>query len=171
MIATSELVTWLRAPESRADEIARLERSAVAAAEKRGGFYYGPRAELVQMVSWSAGPIQLRAAPIGEVSVERWSGAGWEVVGTTGFYVQDALLYLLNPPYSRTSVQYRLTYEGGYEVDENDANVWAAPDDVKHAVRTLVALWFNNPEGNVEGSTAPAVDIAFGGLIEARATI
>lgn len=168
MISDLELARHVKANEEDEEELAELRRfraSAIAAIEAQTGWYWGPVTTLVDTLpaTW---PLILRAVPRATVedpeeiviTVES-RGASWEAVSADSYYADGRMLWL----YSAWSTglyrfglpgRYRVTYTGGFDVDEQDPDIWAAPEDIKQYVRMTVGHFWLNREATIVGTTA-----------------
>lgn len=168
MISDDELLSWTKAEEEDTTLLRSLERAAVATVENRTGRHFGVEGEITETRFWRGGPIELRAEPVdGEVAVEQWDGSAWTAASASTFYVSGRFLRFAGyPTLTWTTVrELRLTYTGGYTADAQDPNVWAAPEDIKDAVRLLVAHRYLNREAVVVGTGAAEVPLGVDALI------
>ena len=171
MISTAELVSWARAEEADGPELRKLERSAIAAAQRKTGCYFGPRATISETVRPHGAVLALANEPQGPVTLEEWSGGAW--LGVAGFYVEGRLVW--SDAGRWTGVRYRASFQAGGEPDASDPpdpDVWDAPDDVKQIVRMMVAhRWANREIGN-DGEADADVERAFALMLsDYRATV
>jgi hypothetical protein len=179
MISIADLTDWLNAgPEpltqAERDRLASLERAAVAHCQEVTGQYLGPSTtgddydepvEITEVLHWHGGVLPLRNEPIGVILLEQWDGGAWSEIASDGFWVDGPHIYFGTPPIAS---RFRATYNAGFQVDATDRTVWAAPEDIKQAVRMLVAHWYLNREAVVVGSTSAEVEIAVRALLRAH---
>jgi uncharacterized phiE125 gp8 family phage protein len=169
MISDAELLSWTKADEADTDLLRALERAAVLTIQHRTGRYWGVEDEIVETRFWRGGPIELQVEPTdGTVAVEYWDGSAWAAADASTFYVSGRFLRAAATPppvWPATTTDLRLTYTGGATVDAGDADVWDAPEDIKLAVRLLVAHLYLNRETVVVGVTANEVPFGVDALI------
>lgn len=155
MISTDELMDWLGAePEDRAT-VEGLRAAAIAYINEPGGRYFGPLATITEDVTWNGGTFQLGNEPVGgTVTFTQWgSGGTYEAYDASSWRVSGRLVYGVAGAYARGwPVHLRASYQAGYAPDSIDDSIWAAPEDIKQAVRMIVADWFLNREGTTEVS-------------------
>lgn len=159
MISLADLKLHLKVDADQTDDdtlIVEMEQAAVAYLQNETGRYFGPAAEIVEVLSangWAS--IWLQAAPITDdedyypfVLEQRATPSGdWEVIESTDYEVDGYRLYPLKywTPGRRTL---RATYyAAGY--DEG-----AEPADIQQAVRELVTKMYKHRKPIVEGGVA-----------------
>lgn len=169
MISDETLLTYLRAPESELETLRRLEKAAIAKIQKDTGRYFGPEAEIVEIVRFRGWPLSIANEPIdGSItSLESSSdGQSWSVEAATSYYVFGSFIFGTSNRFTPlTAPQFwRVTYDAGFEQDDDD--VWAAPEDIQQAVIMLVGHWNENREAVVVGqSVSPELELAYTSLI------
>jgi hypothetical protein len=180
MIATADLVAFLRAPSEDAALIASLRASAIAYIERTTGAHFGPLGPVTETHRWHGGPLVLNSEPRGPVTLERWDGNAWSAMDAATYYADGNLVYP-NASWWGGHTRFRVTFDAGYDPDAGDPgdplaeppvpatpgdpDVWAAPDDIKHAVRLLVGHWYENREAVVVGAQCHIVPMAADALI------
>jgi len=157
MIGTAELVSWLKALPEEEPLIESLRASAVAFVNEPGGPYFGPETTLTETVNYRGGVIQLSSQPQGAVTLEEFSGGAWVAVPADQYVAQGRIIHLLGRRTYTAPLFLRASYPAGYEADAGDPDAWNAPDDIKQAVRLLVAHWFANREAAVVGTVAEEI--------------
>jgi uncharacterized phiE125 gp8 family phage protein len=166
MISDAELLSWTKAEAEDTDLLRALERAAVLTIQHRTGKYWGVEAEIVETRLWRGGPLELQVEPTdGTVAIEYWDGSAWAEADASTYYVSGAFLKRADRLAPVTEQELRLTYTGGATVDVGDPDVWDAPEDIKLAVRLLVAHFYLNRETVVVGVTANEVPFGVDALI------
>jgi hypothetical protein len=166
MISDDDLVLWTKADEADLPTLRRLEKAAIAYIQGRTGRYYGATAEIVEPLQWNGWPMPLANDPVdGEVTLESWSSGAWSEVDASSYTLLNGFIFLESTTTSALSrpTRYRATYNAGYEVDADDDNVWAAPDDIQQAVLLLVGSWMENREA--VGQVTQAVELGVDALL------
>lgn len=162
MISVDELVEYVRADEADYDRIEYLRDAAVAYINEPGGRYFGPTATITETIVWRGGVFQLANTPLGALTITRANGAAWDAVDTTGWIIDGRLVYGYGITAPTTgAAHFRVSYEAGYAPGFDGA--YAAPDDIKQAVRMLVAHWYRHPEA--VGETTEEVDWAVSAIL------
>lgn len=147
MISTAELLSWTKAEAVDTDLLRSLERAAIATVENRTGRYFGVTAAQVEYRRWRGATLELRATPAGAVTIEYRDGSAWAEADTSTFYAVGRFIRAAGTVAWTTGTDLKISYTGGYTVDGVDANVWAAPEEIKDLVRTIVALRYLYREG------------------------
>lgn len=146
MISIAELKQHLKITSTDEDLLlAELEEAAVQFVETQTGRYFGPARSVTEYLRAAGDSLFLHEAPIGEVTVQRRSSATAtaEAVEATEFAVRGRRL--VKPAGWGTS-EYEVTYSVGYEEG-------AQPEDIRGAVRDLVALAYRGRDGIVSETT------------------
>lgn len=157
MIPVADLVTALNAEPGDATYIAQLLAAAVEYINEPGGRYFGSIAEVTENVVWRGGTFQLASEPVdGVFAVTKWSGSAWEAVDTAGYVLDGRLVFADTPDLRYGRSHLRVTYEAGYEEIGEE---WDAPEDIKQAVRMLVAHWFTNREGTTSDEVKEGINM------------
>jgi hypothetical protein len=161
MIPVYDLVEWLKAEPEDFDRIEALRHAAVAFVNEPGGRRFQASGAVVDNIAWTGGAFLLSTEPAGAVTFTRWESSGWAEVDSTGFVIDGRLVYGYGLTWygGSTPVHLRASYTGGYAVDPVDASAFDAPEDIKQAVRMLVADWYRNPEGVGEVTDEVAVGV------------
>jgi hypothetical protein len=164
MVPLAELLTHARASDADADLIVAYEAAAVQHVQRLTGRYFGPPAERTEYVA-GEGQRELilvnDIAPEGTVAVVMDGTA----VPAEDFEIRGRRLRHVSgwghPGYAAADLV--VTYTAGYAVtqpaddyDDPIADV-AAPDDVRQAVRLLVAHWYEFRIPVALGTVAPEV--------------
>lgn len=154
MISVDELIEYLKADEADEALIEEFELAAVAIMQNETGRYFGPFAEITEVLSGNGwAPIWLQADPVidedydpFELELRSYPNGDWSFLTSgTDFEVDGGRIYPLVywTPGRRTL---RATYWAGYEPGEE-------PADVRQAVRELVARMFEHRKPFVVGTT------------------
>ena len=155
MVTLEELLEWLRAPATDAEQIEDLLEAAVAHVENETGMRWGTAGEITETVTWQGWPLALRGDVDTEadLTLERWTGEAWEAMDASSFYADGAFLrpattweFTGSAPH-----RYRVTYTTGYT-----AGLQPAP--VRLAVKKLVQMWYDGAEGETLDAETKAVD-------------
>lgn len=166
MILIADLVAALNAEPSDEPYLAQLLAAAVEYINEPGGRYFGPLKEITDARVVVGSVVSLSNEPVGGViDVTRWSGSAWDPVDTSGYVLDGRLVYTTN---LSNNAHIRVTYVAGYALDGSDEYdtepaaeaTWAAPEDIKQAVRMLVGHWFLNRESAVVATVS--VEVAQG---------
>lgn len=161
MISTADLRDWTKAEAADDAVLRRLEVAAVAYCQNVTGKYLGVRAEVTDSIRFHGWPLQLANDPIGATitAFQEWDGSAWSAVDVTSYYLDGSFIWpeTWRPTNAR---RFRVIYNAGYTVDLGDANVWAAPEGIKQAVRLLVGHWYENREA--VGVATTSVEIQLG---------
>lgn len=143
-------------PDQTADDtlIVEMEQAAVAYLQNATGCYFGPVAEISEVLSangWAS--IWLQGPPILDdedrpFALERrtYPAGAWEAVESADYEVDGARLYPL-VYWSPALRSLRASYWAGYAEG-------AEPPDVQQAVRELVAKMYDHRKPIVEGSVS-----------------
>lgn len=173
MISTADLQEWMKADDADAPMLRILEEAAVKAAERITGRYLGvtaTRTETIRSQNW---PLTLQNDPIGGVitSLSQWDGSTYAVVPSTDYYVDGTFIYSNStytpPTVSPWTPRFQAVYQAGYTVDALDADVWAAPSDIRMAVMLMVGHWMENREAVIVGTNALEVPLTARALLDA----
>lgn len=164
MISTQDLQDWMKADDADAPMLRILEEAAVKAAERITGRYLGVTATRTETIRFKNWPLALQNDPIGGVvtSVSQWDGSAYGAVDASSYYVDGSLIYSnasFIPSIVETGRRFQVVYQAGYTVDALDADVWAAPSDIRMAVMLTVGHWFENREAVIVGTNA--IEIPF----------
>jgi hypothetical protein len=158
MISDAELLAFTNADAGDLVMLRDMERAAVEYVNEPGGAYFGVTANQVEVIRYRGGPIRLASEPTGDVVLEvEVSEGAWQAV--TDFVRVGRMLYPRGGRCYTSPVFVRATYDAGYEVDQADADVWAAPELIRQAVRMLVAHWYLNRETVVVGTISSEVQM------------
>ena len=162
MISTADLQDWMKADDADAPVLRRLEEAAVQAVQSYTGRYYGVTSAVTEVIRFRGFPLTLSNDPIGGTitTLEQWDGSAWSVVAATSYYVYGSFVFSEGSWNTLSLTRFRVTYNAGYTVDTNDADVWPAPADIQQAVKLLVGHWFENRESVVVGTTAAEVPMS-----------
>lgn len=163
MIATADLLAYVKASDAEAALVRSLERAAVDLISR--SYYVGPVATITEQISYRGGVVRLKNEPRGAVTLDEWNGTAW--VAVTDFRVSGRLLYLQGSRRHVAMVPLRATYSAGYDVDVGDPDVWAAPEPIKQAVRMIVEHWYINREAVVVGTSDQLVQLGVKTILEA----
>ena len=155
MIATDELMEFLRAEPEDAALVQSLEAAAVELINQAGR-YFGPTKTVVEHIPHYGGVIQLENEP-GALLLEESVGGVWTAIPATDYHLAGRLLYLNGYRRFRPPAHLRVSYTAGYAPKSYDPNVWDAPEPIKQAVRMLVGHWYTNREAVTVGTTSADV--------------
>lgn len=148
MISTADLQDWMKADDIDAPVLRRLEEAAVQTVQQITGRYYGVTSAITEVILFRGFPLTLANEPIGGAltTLEQWTGSAWSAVVATSYSVWNSFVFSEGVWNSLSVTRFRATYNAGYTVDPNDADVWPAPADIQQAVKALVAYWFEHRE-------------------------
>lgn len=160
----------MKADDADAPMLRILEEAAVKAAERITGRYLRVAAAQTETIRFKNWPLQLKNDPVGGAitSLSQWDGSAYGVVPGTDYYVDGSLIYpnaSYTPPITETGLRYQVVYQAGYTVDSSDADVWAAPEDIRMAVMLLVGHWHENRESVIVGTNAIEVPMTVQALL------
>lgn len=160
----------MKADDADAPMLRILEEAAVKAAERITGRYLGVTATRTETIRFRNWPITLQNDPIGGAitSLSQWDGSAYGVVAADQYYVDGTLIYpnaSYTPPITETGLRYQVVYQAGYTVDPSDADVWAAPEDIRMTVMLLVGHWHENRESVIVGTNAIEVPMTVQALL------
>jgi hypothetical protein len=155
MIALAELKKHLKVDEDQTNEDALIkgyEEAAVAIMESETGCYFGPVAQISEVVSGNGwGPIYLRGEPVTDdeydpFALERRESQGVEfgAVVATDYEIDGRALYPL-AWWTPAQRNLRATYTAGYAENEE-------PQDIRQAVRELVTKMYEHRAPMVVGT-------------------
>lgn len=156
MLSVADLKAHLRVTHSHDDAyIADLEEVAVAHVVRRTSDFYGPREEVTEIVAGSGSrTLWLAHAPVvGEstpVTVGEVALPGDEPSALDDFEVRGRTLVRTGGGYWTRGYEYAVTYTRGYAEG-------GEPENVRHAVRLLVAHWYSNRAPVVVGTVAAKI--------------
>ena len=155
MISTADLQDWMKADDADAPVLRSLEQAAVKAVEAITGRYYGVTAAITETIRFRGFPLTLSNEPTGGTLtlLEQWDGSAWSTTPATGYSVWGSFVFSEGSWEALSLTRFRATYNAGYTVDANDADVWPAPADIQQAVKLLVGHWFENRESVVVGTS------------------
>lgn len=170
MISDAELLAWTRADAADTATLRLLEKAAIQAVQQITGRYHGVTATITEIIRFRGFPLTLANDPIGGVitSLEQWDGSTWTTVTASNYSVWNSFVFSEGSWSTLSLTRFRATYQAGYTVDGVDANVWAAPDDVKQAVRLLVGSWFENRENTIVGTISTELEVGVKMLLSPR---
>lgn len=180
MISTADLQDWMKADDADAPVLRSLEEAAVAAISQLTGRYLGVTASVTDIIRFNGWPLALNNDPIGGTltSLEQWDGSAWRALTAADYYVDGSFVWpnsTYTPPapwlVPAVTQRFRAIYQAGYAVDPTDADVWAAPEDIKQAVKLLVGNWFENREGVIIGTITTELELAVKMLLSSRTRV
>lgn len=157
MIADEDLVEWVKADESETLLLRSLERAAVATVEHRTGRYWGPVTDISEVRVWR-GWLELSTEPIDEVlTLEGRDNGAWSTLSSGDYYLSGRFVRPIGRWSPGWDAPIRATYSGGYPLIAGNPDEWDAPEDIKDAVRLLVAHRYLNREAVVVGAGAAEI--------------
>lgn len=170
MISDADLLLQVRSTDSAViPELRRLEKAAIAHIENRTGKYFGAAQEdYIEYLSWRGWPMPIANNPEEISLLESWDGTAWTEVDPSSYsYANGYIWWNSTASWSPLTMptRYRATYDTGYEVDQSDDDVWAAPDDIRQAVLLLVGHWYENREAVVAEHISSVIELGVDALI------
>lgn len=172
MISTADLQDWMKADGADAPMLRILEEAAVKAAERITGRYLGVEAAQIEIIRFKNWPLTLKNDPVGGVitSLSQWDGSTYALVDAANYYVDGSFIYsnasFVYPPIIPDPQRFQVVYQAGYTVDAGDADVWAAPEDIRMAVMLMVGHWHENRESVIVGTNAIEVPLTSRALLD-----
>lgn len=165
MIPIADLKKMLRVTNDAEDDlILELEKAAVEFAQERRGEYYGEPEETAQYFSPYFGQqyIYLSQTPAADPApvIESFDGSSWSPVASTDYQIAGATLFN-RTGWSPGERNIRVTYTRGYTAGQE-------PPKVRHAVRMLVAHWYEYRVPIVTGMSVEDVPLSVDELLGKR---
>lgn len=159
MITVNDLMDWLNAEEADRELVTSLRASAIEYINEPGGRYFGPVRTITDFVVSRGGTFLLSNEPKdGVFTVERHDSGAWSAVDISEYVRDGRLIYGASPSRFGSSYSHlKVTYQAGFEEYPPEGEEGGAPEDVKQAVKMLVAHWFLNRETAVVGSTSAEI--------------
>lgn len=173
MISDATLLDWMKADAADTATLRLLEQAAIKAIQKQTGRYWGATATITETVRFKSWPIVLANEPTAGAitSLSQWSGAVWEVVTASDYYVDGTLIWP-NSSYTFPNTfgnpftpLFKVIYPAGYAAT---GDVWAAPEDIQMAVKLLVGHWYENRESVVIGTSSAEIQQSLDWLLDAQ---
>lgn len=170
MISAASLVEWLNAEAEDETLIGSLRDAAVAYINEPGGKYFGAVATITDRLNWGGGTFLLSNEPIdGTYTVTEWDGSAWAAVDTSNYVLDGRLIYAdestLTFTTRTTPRRFRIEYQAGYTLNADGETLDDAPEDVKQAVRMIVADWYRNREGKAENRVSAEINVAVDAIL------